>query len=255
MSHINDNNTAKVEKIIAIMSGKGGVGKSTVTALLATYLKKLGYKVGILDGDIKGPSIPKMFGLSNFLEKDENGLIPATSSSGIKIISMNLLLEHEDDPVIWRGPVVSSVLKQFWDDVNWGNLDYLLIDFPPGTGDVQLTAMQNFVLDGIIMITSPQSLVQMIVGKGVNLANRFLVPIFGLIENMSYVKCPDCNKEIFLFGESKAKETADKYDLDLIAQLPIDSKLSAFADNGQIENYESEVLEKIAHLITTKTSK
>lgn len=255
MPHVNHNNTAKVEKMIAIMSGKGGVGKSTVVALLAAHLKKLGYKVGVLDGDIKGPSIPRMFGIKNPLEKGENGLIPATSSSGIKIISMNLLLEHEDDPVIWRGPVVSGVLKQFWDDVNWGKLDYLLIDFPPGTGDVQITAMQNFILDGIIMITSPQSLVQMIVGKGVNLANKFLVPIFGLIENMSYVKCPDCGKEIFLFGESKAKETAEKYNLDLLAQLPIDSKLSALADHGKIETYESKVFEEIAHLITTKASK
>lgn len=252
MPHENDNKTAKIKKMIAIMSGKGGVGKSTVSALLATHLKRLGYTVGLLDGDIKGPSIPRMFGVSGPLEKDAHGLIPAISPAGIKIMSMNLLLEHEDDPVIWRGPVVSGVLKQFWNDVNWGELDYLLIDFPPGTGDVQLTAMQSFVLDGVIMVTSPQSLVQMIVGKGVNLTNKFSVPIFGLIENMSYVKCPDCGKEIFIFGESKAKTTAEKYDIDLLAQLPIDPELSKLSDNGKIESFESKTFKEIAHLIATK---
>ncbi|MBQ7256083.1 MAG: Mrp/NBP35 family ATP-binding protein [Abditibacteriota bacterium] len=227
-----------VKKIIGIVSGKGGVGKSVVTSLLASSMNKKGYKVGILDGDITGPSIPKIFGVKDRCMSNGEVLIPAKSRDGIDIVSMNLLLEDETDPVVWRGPVIAGAIKQFWTDVLWECEDYLFIDMPPGTGDVPLTVFQSIPIDGIIIVTSPQQLVGMVVSKAVNMANMMKIKVFGLIENYSYFKCPDNDKEYKIFGESHIDETANKFGLKLLAKLPIDPALAKACDNGLIEDYD-----------------
>ena len=227
-----------VKKIIGIVSGKGGVGKSVVTSLLASSMNKKGYKVGILDGDITGPSIPKIFGVKDRCMSNGEVLIPAKSRDGIDIVSMNLLLEDETDPVVWRGPVIAGAIKQFWTDVLWECEDYLFIDMPPGTGDVPLTVFQSIPIDGLIIVTSPQQLVGMVVSKAVNMANMMKIKVFGLIENYSYFKCPDNDKEYKIFGESHIDETANKFGLKLLAKLPIDPALAKACDNGLIEDYD-----------------
>jgi len=231
---------SRVKKVIGVVSGKGGVGKSSVTSLLALAKQREGYKVAILDGDITGPSIGRIFGVEN-KQVLSNGkeFTPVESSQGIKIMSTNLLLESNDTPVIWRGPVLAGMIKQFWSDVMWGNVDYMFVDMPPGTGDVPLTVFQSLPLDGIIIVTSPQELVGMIVSKAVNMAKKMDVDIIGIVENMSYVKCPDCDKKIYMFGKSHSQEVADRYQLPLLGQLPIDSELTQLSDQGYVENYHS----------------
>ena len=230
-----------VKKVIGVVSGKGGVGKSSVTSLLALAKQREGYKVAILDGDITGPSIGRIFGVEN-KQVLSNGkeFTPVESSQGIKIMSTNLLLESNDTPVIWRGPVLAGMIKQFWSDVMWGDVDYMFVDMPPGTGDVPLTVFQSLPLDGIIIVTSPQELVGMIVSKAVNMAKKMDVDIIGIVENMSYVKCPDCDKKIYMFGKSHSQEVADRYQLPLLGQLPIDSELTQLSDQGYVENYHSD---------------
>lgn len=227
------NSRSQINKVIAVMSGKGGVGKSLVTSSLAAKLKKKGYKVGILDADITGPSIPKMFGLNETANGDGNGLYPVETSSGIKVMSVNLLLEDEEEPVIWRGPVISSVVKQFWSDVYWGELDYLLIDMPPGTGDVPLTVFQSIPVDGAIIVTSPQDLVRLIVKKAYNMVVKMDIPVMGIVENYSYIECPDCGKKIAVFGESKIDEIASEIGVELLGKLPIVPAIAKLADEGR----------------------
>ena len=230
-----------------ILQGKGGVGKSSVTSLLALAKQREGYKVAILDGDITGPSIGRIFGVEN-KQVLSNGkeFTPVESSQGIKIMSTNLLLESNDTPVIWRGPVLAGMIKQFWSDVMWGDVDYMFVDMPPGTGDVPLTVFQSLPLDGIIIVTSPQELVGMIVSKAVNMAKKMDVDIIGIVENMSYVKCPDCDKKIYMFGKSHSQEVADRYQLPLLGQLPIDSELTQLSDQGYVENYHSDWFDDIS---------
>ena len=224
-------------RIFAIASGKGGVGKSMVTSQLAVTLHRRGYKVGVMDADITGPSIPQAFGVHDKAVGTQTALYPCVSHSGIEVMSINLLLEDETDPVIWRGPVIGGVVQQFWTDVAW-DVDYLFVDMPPGTGDVPLSVFQSIALDGIIVVTSPQELVSMVVEKAVKMAEKMDVPIVGVVENMSYVACPDCGKKIYLFGQGKSEEAAKRHNLPLLAQMPIDPKLAALVDAGKIEEFE-----------------
>lgn len=240
------NELSNVKKVIGVVSGKGGVGKSLVTSMMAVNMNRRGFKTAILDADITGPSIPKAFGLKNKVVSNELGIIPAKSNSGIEVISINLLLPNETDPVVWRGPIIAGTVKQFWSDVIWKDIDYMFVDMPPGTGDVPLTVFQSLPIDGIIIVTSPQELVSMIVGKAVKMAQMMKVPILGLVENMSYFVCPDCNKEYHIFGESHIEEIAEKYQIPLIAKLPINPKLSAACDRGMIELYEGDWLDQLA---------
>ena len=233
------NSRSQINKVIAVMSGKGGVGKSLVTSSLAAKLKKKGYKVGILDADITGPSIPKMFGLNETANGDGNGLYPVETSSGIKVMSVNLLLEDEEEPVIWRGPGISSVVKQFWSDVYWGELDYLLIDMPPGTGDVPLTVFQSIPVDGAIIVTSPQDLVRLIVKKAYNMVVKMDIPVMGIVENYSYIECPDCGKKIAVFGESKIDEIASEIGVELLGKLPIVPAIAKLADEGRLDEADN----------------
>ncbi len=233
------NSRSQINKVIAVMSGKGGVGKSLVTSSLAAKLKKKGYKVGILDADITGPSIPKMFGLNETANGDGNGLYPVETSSGIKVMSVNLLLEDEEEPVIWRGPVISSVVKQFWSDVYWEELDYLLIDMPPGTGDVPLTVFQSIPVDGAIIVTSPQDLVRLIVKKAYNMVVKMDIPVMGIVENYSYIECPDCGKKIAVFGESKIDEIASEIGVELLGKLPIVPAIAKLADEGRFDEADN----------------
>ena len=238
-----------IRHTIGVVSGKGGVGKSIVTSMLAVALSQKGYRVGILDADITGPSIPKAFGVKPGIEGDESGLIPAKTAGGIDIMSLNLLLPDEKSPVIWRGPVIAGTVKQFYTDVIWEDLDYLLIDCPPGTGDVPLTIFQSIKLDGIVIVSSPQELVSMIVAKAANMANMMQVPVLGLVENMSYVKCPDCGKEIRVFGESHIEEVANDFGYSVLARLPMDPAYAALVDAGRIESIESNPLAEAAEAI------
>lgn len=224
-----------IKRVIAVVSGKGGVGKSMVTSLLAVAAKRRGLKSGILDADITGPSIPKAFGLTQKAEGSEAGIFPVETKTGIQVMSLNLLLEDETAPVVWRGPIIAGTVKQFWTDVIWGELDVLFIDMPPGTGDVPLTVFQSIPVDGAIIVTSPQALVGMIVEKAVNMAGMLNIPVIGLVENMSYLSCPDCGKRIEPFGESRLGETAAAHGISATAQLPIDAKLAASCDAGLIE--------------------
>ena len=227
-----------IKHVIGVVSGKGGVGKSLVTGILATELMRSGKSVGILDADITGPSIPKMFGISQQRVRamDEHTIIPVVTDGGIKVVSTNLVLEHETDPVLWRGPLLMGVLKQFYEDVLWEDLDYLLVDMPPGTGDVALTVFQSLPVEGVVIVSSPQDLVQMVVGKAVNMAAMMDVPVVGLVENMSYFVCPDCGKQHEVFGPSRAKETAEHFGIDLLGRLPIDPKIADMCDRGVIEH-------------------
>ena len=237
------NAASNVKKVIGVVSGKGGVGKSFVTASLACAMSKAGYKVGIMDADITGPSIPKMFGVHGQTYGTEDGMIPLETAGGIKLMSVNLLLEDEEAPVIWRGPVIAGVVKQFWNETVWGELDYLFVDMPPGTGDVPLTVFQSLPVDGIVVVTSPQELVQMIVKKAYNMAQMMHIPVLGLIENFSYLKCPDCGREIQLFGESHIEDVSKALDVPVFGRLPLDPAYAQKADAGEFESLENPHLE------------
>ena len=232
------NPKASVKKVIAVVSGKGGVGKSTVTSTLAVAMAKKGYKVGILDADITGPSIPTAFGVTECSGASEEGLYPAITEGGIQVMSINLLLDNSTDPVVWRGPVIAGAVKQFWTDVIWQDVDYLFVDMPPGTGDVPLTVFQSLPVDGIVIITSPQDLVSMIVAKAVNMANMMHIPVLGFVENYSYLECPDCGKKIEVFGKSKLDGVAQKFNLPILARLPIDPKVAESYDAGKMESVD-----------------
>ena len=238
-----------VKKVIGIVSGKGGVGKSLVTSMIAVTMNRKGYKTAILDADITGPSIPKAFGIKEKAKANEYGLYPVKTKTDIDIISVNLLLENDTDPVVWRGPIIANTVKQFWTDVIWNDIDFMFIDMPPGTGDVPLTVFQSIAVDGIIVVTSPQELVSMIVSKAVKMAEMMNIPIIGLVENMSYFKCPDNNKEYKIFGESHIEEIADKHNLKVLAKLPIDPKIATACDKGMIELFDGDWFESIAEIL------
>ena len=243
----NELNTIK--RVIGVVSGKGGVGKSLVTAMLSILINRKGYNTGILDADITGPSIPKMFGLTRKAQGSELGLFPEKTHNDIRIMSINLLLPQDDAPVIWRGPLLANTVKQFWKDVIWGDLDFLFIDLPPGTGDVPLTVFQSIPLDGIVIVTSPQELVSMIVKKAYNMAHQMNIPVLGIVENMSYVKCPDCGKEIKIFGESNLQETAKELGLNILGRIPIDPAMASLADKGEFERFSNDYLIEAAQEI------
>ena len=240
---------SRIKKVIGVVSGKGGVGKSMTSALLAVEMRRRGYRVGVLDADITGPSIPKLFGIHGRALGDENGIWPIQSRTGIDVMSVNLLLENEEDPVVWRGPVIAGAVKQFWQEVIWKDVDFLFVDMPPGTGDVPLTVFQTLPVDGIVMVTSPQELVSMIVGKAVKMAQMMNVPILGVVENMSYLVCPDCGKKIPVFGDSHLEETAGKYGVKVLAKMPLDPQLTACADGGAIEAYACDALAPAADAV------
>ena len=245
------NPASSVKKVIGVVSGKGGVGKSLVTAMMAVKMNSKGKHTAILDADITGPSIPKAFGLNNnmvMMTKD-NLMIPATSALGIDIMSANLLLDNDTDPVIWRGPVIAGAVKQFWNETLWEDVDYMFVDMPPGTGDVPLTVFQSLPVNGIIIVTSPQELVSMIVAKAVKMAQKMNIPIIGLVENMSYLECPDCGKKISVFGESHIDEIAKKYNIPVLAKLPIDPKVAEHVDNGTIEYLERDWFDAAAEKV------
>ena len=235
---------ASFDKVIAVVSGKGGVGKSLVTGLMAVLAQRAGYQTAILDADVTGPSVPRMFGIHDHAMGTDTEIYPVLSKTGIKTMSLNLLLEEETAPVVWRGPVIAGTVKQFWTDVDWGRNDVMFIDMPPGTGDVPLTVFQSIPVTGIIVVTSPQELVSMIVEKAVNMAGMMNIPVLGLVENMSYAVCPDCGKHIPIFGESKAKETAERYGIPLLGQIPVNPKLTAACDAGLIELFEGDWLDQ-----------
>lgn len=245
------NAASNIKKVIGVVSGKGGVGKSFVTASLASAMNKAGYKVGIMDADITGPSIPKMFGVHGQVYGTEDGMMPMETEEGMKIMSINLLLEDEEAPVIWRGPVIAGVVKQFWNETIWGDIDYLFVDMPPGTGDVPLTVFQSLPVDGIVIVTSPQELVQMIVKKAYNMANMMNVPVLGLVENFSYLKCPDCGKEIKLFGESNIDAVAAELGVPVFGKLPLDPSYAEKADMGEFAELENPYLEKGVETLKT----
>jgi len=249
------NKGSRVKNVVAVMSGKGGVGKSMVTSTLAVLMQRRGYKVGILDADITGPSIPKAFGQHTQLMGGEDGIEPAVTKTGIKMVSINLLLEDESSPVIWRGPVIGGCVKQFWTDVEWGDIDIMFVDMPPGTGDVPLTVFQSLPVDGAIVVTSPQELVGMIVGKAVTMANMMNIPVWGIAENMSYYKCPDCGKEHAIFGDSHLDVVAAENGVELTARLPIDPMLAKHCDRGIIEIFEGDWLDKMADGIEARMKK
>ena len=237
---------SNVKKVVAVMSGKGGVGKSLVTASLAAAVQKSGRQAAVLDADITGPSIPKAFGIHKRAMGDDQGIYPAVTSTGVKLMSLNLLVENESDPVVWRGALIAGTVKQFWSDVQWGDVDYMFVDMPPGTGDVPLTVFQSLPVDGIVVVTSPQELVSMIVEKAVKMAEMMDLPILGLIENYSYFKCPDCGKEHKIFGESHLEEIAKAHSLSVLARLPIDPALARACDEGRVEQLERNYLEEVA---------
>jgi len=240
---------SSVTKVIGVVSGKGGVGKSLVTSLLAVAMNKKGYRTAILDADVTGPSIPKAFGITGKAIGDEFGIFPIHSKTGIDVMSINLLLENDSDPVVWRGPLIAGTVKQFWTDVIWSEVDFMFVDMPPGTGDVPLTVFQSLPVDGIIIVTSPQELVSMIVAKAVKMARMMSIPIVGLVENMSYFKCPDNGKDYKIFGDSHIDDIAVKYNLEVLAKLPIDPKIAEACDQGMIEFYENTWLDKVADVL------
>lgn len=240
------NASSSVKKVIGIVSGKGGVGKSLVTSLLAVMFQRRGYHSAILDADVTGPSIPKAFGIHEKAMGSDLGILPARSKTGVDIMSVNLLLDHEDDPVVWRGPIIAGTVKQFWSDVVWNDVDFMFVDMPPGTGDVPLTVFQSLPLDGIVIVTSPQELVSMIVGKAVNMAKMMNIPILGVVENMSYFECPDCGKRYPIFGESHLEEVAAQYGTKVLGRLPIAPALAKNSDDGLIELFEGDWLEGAA---------
>lgn len=241
---------SKIGKVIGVVSGKGGVGKSMVTDLLAVEFARRGYHCGILDADITGPSIPKAFGITEKAQGNETTIFPVKSKKyGVDIMSINVLLENESDPVVWRGPVIGGTVRQFWSDTLWDNVDYLFVDMPPGTGDVALTVFQNIPIDGIVVVTSPQDLVSMIVGKAMKMASLMNIPVLGLVENMSYALCPDCGKKIHVFGESHIGEIAEEYHVPVLAQMPINPSLASACDNGTAEDLDCSYLEDAALVI------
>lgn len=242
---------SNIKHVIGVVSGKGGVGKSFVTSSLAVQMAKAGYKVGILDADITGPSIPKMFGAHGQLVGDEKGMYPYETKEGIKIVSINLLMEDEEAPVVWRGPVIAGAVKQFWNEAVWGDVDYLFVDMPPGTGDVPLTVFQSLPVDGIVIVTSPQELVQMIVKKAFHMANMMHIPVLGLVENFSYLKCPDCGKKIALFGESNIDEVAAKEGTRVLGKLPLDPAYAKAADAGAFYEMENPYLDAAVDALKT----
>lgn len=233
-----------IKKVIGVVSGKGGVGKSMTSAMMAVSMRRKGYKVGVLDADITGPSIPKLFGVHGPAMGTEDGINPVESHTGIKIMSINLLLEDEEAPVVWRGPVIAGAVKQFWQEVIWDDVDFLFVDMPPGTGDVPLTVFQSLPVNGIIIVTSPQELVSMIVEKAVNMAKKMNVPILGLVENMSYLECPDCGKKIAVFGESRIEEVAKEYGIPVLAQIPIRPEIAKAVDEGTVEYVKADFLDQ-----------
>ena len=237
------NEHSNIKKVIGVVSGKGGVGKSSVTSLLAVEAKRRGFKVGILDADITGPSIPQGFGLHCQADVEDNTIIPVKTDTGIKVMSINLLLASETAPVVWRGPVIAGAVKQFWTDVRWGDVDYMFVDMPPGTGDVPLTVFQSLPVDGIVVVASPQDLVGMIVAKAVNMAEKMNIPVLGIVENMAYFRCPDCGKDHYIFGETHVDEVAQEFGLKVLARLPIDPAVAAAYDAGMIETVGTEVME------------
>ena len=243
------NKASNVKKVIGVVSGKGGVGKSFVTSSLACAMNKAGYKVGIMDADITGPSIPKMFGVHGQVYGTEDGMVPMAAENGIKIMSVNLLLDNEEDPVIWRGPVIAGVVKQFWNETVWGDIDYLFVDMPPGTGDVPLTVFQSLPVAGIVVVTSPQELVSMIVEKAVNMANMMDIPVLGIVENMSYFECPDCGKKHEIFGKSHIDEIAAQHDIKAVAKLPINPEVASKVDGGFAEDLDVSALDNIFEAI------
>ncbi len=244
-----------IKKVIGVISGKGGVGKSLVTSLMAVMMNRRGYKTAVLDADITGPSIPKAFGIEKKAQTSELGVFPISSKTGIEIMSINLLLENDTDPVIWRGPIIGNTVKQFWTDVIWGDVDYMFIDMPPGTGDVPLTVFQSIPVDGIIIVTSPQELVSMIVSKAVKMAEMMKIPVIGLVENMSYFECPDCGKSHKLFGDSHIDSIAKRHQVDVLAKMPIDSKLAGACDKGLIELFDANWLDGVADRLEKNAKK
>lgn len=240
---------SKIKKVIGIVSGKGGVGKSLVTSMLAVTMNRRGHNTAILDADITGPSIPKAFGITKKATASELGLLPIKSKTGIDIMSINLLLENDTDPVIWRGPIIAGTVKQFWTEVIWSDVDFMFIDMPPGTGDVPLTVFQSIAVDGIIIVTSPQELVSMIVSKSVKMAKTMNIPIIGVVENMSYFKCPDCDKEYKIFGDSNIEEIAQKLNIDILAKLPVEPNMAKNCDKGLIELFDGDWLDNIATIL------
>lgn len=247
------NSYSHIKKVIGVVSGKGGVGKSLVTSLLASAVKRRGYNTAILDADITGPSIPKAFGIKEKAQGTELGIMPVMSRSGIEIMSLNLLIDDDTEPVVWRGPVIAGVVKQFWQDVIWNDVDYMFVDMPPGTGDVPLTVFQSLPVDGIIVVTSPQELVGMIVEKAVKMAGMMNIPILALVENMSYFKCPDCGKIHRIFGESHLEEISDKYGIEAVAEIPIDEEITRKCDSGNVEDCEGDWLDSIVDMIVEKS--
>ena len=243
------NKYSSIKRVIGVVSGKGGVGKSLVTSLLAVAMARKGYSTAILDADVTGPSIPKAFGLHGLCDGNDRGILPFTSKEGIKVMSVNLLLQDETAPVVWRGPVISGTVKQFWTDVVWGEVDFMFVDMPPGTGDVPLTVFQSIPLSGIIVVTSPQDLVSLIVSKAVNMANMMNIPILGVVENYSYFECPDCGKRHYIYGEGKTEEVADSFGLPVIAKLPIDPEIAKLCDMGIIEAWDKPTVEEAASIL------
>ncbi len=244
------NEYSKVKKVIGVVSGKGGVGKSLVTGILATLCQRKGFNTAVLDADITGPSIPKMFGVDKkAVCFNDKLIVPPLTNTGIQLMSINLLLENETDPVVWRGPVIAGAVKQFWTDVVWNDVDYMFVDMPPGTGDVPLTVFQSLPIDGIVIVTSPQELVSMIVGKAVKMAEMMNVPVLGIVENMSYYTCPDCGKKITIFGESNVEKTAATFGIKTVARLPINPEFAKLCDDGKIEQFTGDYLEIMSDII------
>ena len=242
---------SKVRKVIAVVSGKGGVGKSLVTSLMASEMQRRGFSCAVLDADITGPSIPRAFGITQHAQGTEEYLLPVYTQSGIQVMSINLILENETEPVVWRGPVIAGAVTQFWTDVLWSDVDYRFVDMPPGTGDVPLTVFQSLPIDGVIIVTTPQDLVSMIVAKAVNMAGLMNVPVLGLVENMSYFRCPDCGGEHAIFGESQAERVAQAFGIERVARLPIDPAIAAMVDAGEIEHVDGEYIAHLADYIET----
>lgn len=243
------NADANIKKVIGIVSGKGGVGKSMVTGALAVLSQRKGYKTAVLDADITGPSIPKMFGVHSMAKSVDGNFLPEETKNGIKLMSSNLIIENESAPVVWRGPLIGSAVKQFWTDVKWGEVDYMFVDMPPGTGDVPLTVFQSLPIDGIVIVTSPQELVEMIVEKAANMAEMMSVPILGLVENMSYFTCTECGKKHYIFGESHVEDIADSFGIDTVCKIPINPELARFADMGQFEDANVDDLKEMSDRI------
>ena len=243
------NPLSKVKKVIAVVSGKGGVGKSTVTSMLAVAMARKGYRVGVLDADITGPSAPTAFGVTECQGATEEGLYPALSRGGIQVMSINLLLDNPADPVVWRGPVIAGAVKQFWTDVIWEDVDYMFVDMPPGTGDVPLTVFQSLPIDGVVIVTSPQDLVSMIVAKAVKMANMMHIPVLGFVENYAYLQCPDCGKKINVFGKSHLDEVAEQFQLPILARLPIDPAVAEAYDSGLMETVNTDAVASVIEAV------